>query len=95
MNTAVINFKTDPLVKKRAQKRAKQLGLSLSGVMNSHLREFITGKNFHVELEKEEPSEYLIQALKESEADRKAGRVYSFDSIDASLPFLQSLRNDK
>lgn len=41
------------------------------------------------------PSEYMIQALKESEEDRKAGRCISFSSGDEALKFLRSLRNNK
>ena len=77
-----------------AQKKAERLGLSLSGVMNSLLQEFVATKDFHINLENEEPSEWLKQQLKESEEDRKAGRVRSFKSIDDSMPFLKSLRND-
>lgn len=39
---AVINIKTDPSLKKAAQKHARDLGLSLSAVINNHLRQFIS-----------------------------------------------------
>lgn len=93
MNTAIINIKTDSLVKKRAQKRAKQLGLSLSGVINSHLREFIASKNFHAELGREEPSEWLKQELKASREDEKAGRVSpGFDNAEDAIAWLNDKR---
>lgn len=61
-------------------------------MINSHLREFIAGKNFHVELEKEEPSEWLIQELKASREDEKAGRVSpGFDNTEDAITWL----NDK
>ena len=78
-----------------AQKKAGRLGLSLSSVMNGLLQDFVATKDFHVSLEPEDPSEWLKQQLKESEADEKAGRFYSFDNIDDNLAFLKSLRNKK
>jgi antitoxin component of RelBE/YafQ-DinJ toxin-antitoxin module len=39
MNTASIFIKTDPQVKKEAQKTAKELGLSLSAVVTGLLKE--------------------------------------------------------
>jgi hypothetical protein len=43
----------------------------------------------------EEPSDYLIQALKESEADRKAGRYYSFSNADDAVAFLDDIIEQK
>lgn len=92
MNTAIINFKTDPALKKRTQKRARALGLNLSVVLNSLLRRFSVDNEFYLGLRPEDPSEYLIQALKESEEDRKAGRVSpAFDNVEDAIAWL----NDK
>ena len=41
MNTAVINFKTDPKIKAKAQRKASKLGVSLSMILNNSLRNFI------------------------------------------------------
>ena len=94
MNNAIINIRTKVETKKLAQKKAERLGLSLSGVLNGLLQDFVATKDFHVSLEREEPSAWLKEQLKKSEEDRKAGRVHSFKSIDDSLSFLKSLRND-
>lgn len=90
MNTAVINIKVDPKVKKKAQGVASDLGFSLSALINGYLRSLIKTKSVHFSLnEKEEPSEYLIKALKESEEDRKAGRVSpSFDNAKDAIKWL-------
>lgn len=74
MNTAVVNVKVNPKVKREAKKVAEKLGLSLSSLINGYLRHLIKTKTVTFSL-KEEPSEYMIQALKESKADIKAGRV--------------------
>ncbi|MFA7308629.1 MAG: type II toxin-antitoxin system RelB/DinJ family antitoxin [Patescibacteria group bacterium] len=45
-----ISFKTDERVKKEAQKLAKEMGLTLSKVLNVLLRQFISDKEIHVSL---------------------------------------------
>ncbi|HLD01632.1 MAG TPA: type II toxin-antitoxin system RelB/DinJ family antitoxin [Patescibacteria group bacterium] len=90
MNTAVINIKTDPKVKKQAQAVASELGLNLSSVINGYLRQFIKTKTVTFQAH-EEPSEYMIQALKESGEDIKAGRVLSFKNGDDAVGYFESL----
>jgi len=41
MNTAVINIKTQPEVKAKAQEIAKEIGVSLSSLLNAYLKQFI------------------------------------------------------
>ena len=72
MQTAVINLRVEPETKEKAQKLARQLGLNLSAVIEGFLAQFIRTKTVHFSL-KEEPSEYMLQALKESKEDIKAG----------------------
>ncbi|MEK7577278.1 MAG: hypothetical protein AAB492_01500 [Patescibacteria group bacterium] len=90
MNTAVINIKTDPKVKKDVQKAAAQLGFSVSALLNGYLRHFLKTKSVHFSLN-EEPSEYLLKTLRESEEDRLAGRVVSFDNPSDELGFLDRM----
>ena len=94
MNTAVVNVKVDPRVKKEAQKLAADLGLSLSGLINAYLKQIIRTKTVSFSASAEEPSEFLISALKESKKDIKAGRVVSFDNPDAALSFLDKMIAD-
>jgi len=94
-NTAVINVKTDAEVKREAQFLASELGFSLSSVINSLLRQFVRTRRIEVEVA-EEPSEYLIQALKESAEDVKAGRVSpAFDNVEDAIKWLNDPREDK
>lgn len=89
MNTAVINIKTNPQTKKQAQKVVEEMGLSLSGVINGFLKQLVKTKEVHFDLN-EEPSEYLIQALKESKADIKAGRVSpTFSNVKDAIAWLK------
>ena len=43
----------------------------------------------------EEPSDYLIEAIKEAEIDRDRGDVYSFDDSKDALKFIDDVINDK
>lgn len=45
--TTVINIKTKKEVKENAQKLAKEMGFSLSAVINAYLRQFIRNKEVH------------------------------------------------
>lgn len=74
MNTAVVNVKINPAVKKEAQKVAGEMGLSLSAVINGFLRHFVKTREISFSAA-EEPSNYLIESLKEAEQDIKKGRV--------------------
>ena len=92
--TVVINFKTRPDIKRQAQKLAEEFGISLSSLINLSLVRAIKEKavSFGIS-EKEEPSDWLIQALKESDEDIKAGRVISFESPDDALSYVDNLIN--
>lgn len=43
----IINIKTDKEIKKSAQKVVAELGLSLSAVINAHLKQFIKNKEVY------------------------------------------------
>lgn len=86
MKTAVINFKTDPSVKKEAQMTAKELGLNLSVVLDQLLRRFVREKELHVALE---PTPFLEKQLKQSKKDIAAGYVSpAFDNVEDSIAWL-------
>ncbi len=91
MRTTVINIKTDPKVKAGAKKVASQLGFSLSSLINGYLKQLIKTKTVYFRLSEEQPSEYLIQALRESEEDRRAGRYKSFAAADEALGYIDKI----
>ncbi|MHB8904020.1 MAG: type II toxin-antitoxin system RelB/DinJ family antitoxin, partial [Patescibacteria group bacterium] len=66
MNTTVINIKTDIKVKKEAQKITSDLGLSLSGAINGFLKQLIRDKAVLFTLNENNPSEYLLSSIEES-----------------------------
>lgn len=93
MQTAVVNFKTEPRIKKEAQKVAKNLGFTLSGLLEGYLRHLIRTKEVHFRLD-ETPNKYMKQALKESVEDIKAGRVVSFKDTKDALKYLEKISNE-
>ncbi len=88
MNTAVINIKTNPQIKARAQAVAEELGFSLSSLINGYLKHLVKTRAVHFTTA-EKPTKYLLDALKESEKDIKSGRVSpGFDSAEDSIKWL-------
>ncbi|MHB8362733.1 MAG: type II toxin-antitoxin system RelB/DinJ family antitoxin [Patescibacteria group bacterium] len=63
MNTAVINIKTKPEIKIKAQEVASELGFSISSILNAYLKQLINTRTIYF-TSSEEPSEYLINAIK-------------------------------
>ena len=90
MNTAVINVKVNPQTKKEAQMVAEELGISLSGLVNGFLKNLVRTKTISF-MVSEEPSEYLLQSLKESKEDINAGRVISFKNPTDALSYLDKI----
>lgn len=88
MNTAVIITKTEPKVKKQAQAIAKELGMSLSTLINTYLRQVVRTKKVELDLG-EEPSPYLVKILKQAEKNIKEGKGSpAFDNVDDALDWL-------
>ncbi len=76
-----INLKIDATVKKNAQKRAKELGLSLSAVMNATLSQFARTGELELSVAPRMTS-HLESLVKEARADYEAGKLEVFDSVD-------------
>ena len=72
MSNAAIYVKTEPETKQKAQKVAKELGLSLSTVVNGFLKQFIKTKTVTFSAD-EEPNEYTRFVMKQAEENLKKG----------------------
>lgn len=90
MSTSVITVKTPSNIKKQAQEIAQNLGFSLSALVNGYLRQLIKTKTVHFTLA-EEPTPFLLDALKESKEDIEAGRVVSFDNPQDAIDYLDTI----
>ncbi|HCS78862.1 TPA: hypothetical protein DIV55_03895 [Patescibacteria group bacterium] len=75
MNTAAIYIKTNPEIKAKAQKIAKELGLSLSALVNAWLKQLVRTKTVTFSTSAEEPSEYLKKLMKQAEKDYQKGNT--------------------
>ena len=63
------------------------MGLNLSDVLKVFLKGFVRDKELNINLE--EPSDWLLTQLAEAEADIKAGRVSpSFDNAKDAIKWL-------
>ncbi len=90
MNTTSVHIKLESDVKERSQQIAEELGLSLSAVMKALLKQFIRTKRLSVG-GIEEPSDYMIAALKETDREYKNGETSkSFANIQDSFKWLDS-----
>lgn len=90
MNSAVINIKTQPEVKTKAQEVASELGVSLSSLINAFLKHLVKTKQITFSVD-DKPSKYLLKILKESKKDIKAGRVSpGFDNADDAVAWLEN-----
>ncbi len=91
MNTATIFIKTEPKVKKEAQRTAEELGFSLSSILNAFLRQFVKTRtiNFSAKELDEIPNEYFINAIKKAREERKQGKVSPiFDNAEDAIAWL-------
>ncbi len=88
MNTSVVNIKTDPKVKNKAKEIASELGLTLSGVINGYLKQFIRTKTVYFTLNEDNPSDYLLSSIKEAKKDKKNKKTYKFKNTKEALNFL-------
>lgn len=85
---AVINLKTDPMLKELAAKAADKLGISISAVLNNELRRFAAEQSvtFDVpEVPNAQTAKRLTASKKQIEAGNYAGPFDTADDMLASL----------
>lgn len=75
MSNTAIYVKTEIETKKEAQKVAKELGLSLSAVMNRLLKQFVKTKTLTFSAEDEIPNEHTLAIMKQAEKNYKEGNT--------------------
>lgn len=92
MSQIPVTVKIDADVKQQAQKLAKQLGLSLSAIVENKLKEVVRERRVVFE-EELIPNERTARELEKIEADIKAGRNLSgsFNTFEELERHLNSL----
>ncbi len=94
MNSTTIHIKTDVKTRDDAKKVAEDFGFSLTSLVNALLKQIARTRRLNLSID-EEPTPYMIESLKKSEEDVKAGRVISFESGQEALDYVGSLIHDK
>jgi addiction module RelB/DinJ family antitoxin len=73
MNSTAIYIKTETKTKARAQEVAKELGFSLSAIINVLLKQFIKTKTVSFSAIDEMPNEHTRAIMKQAEENLKKG----------------------
>lgn len=85
----LLNIRTDKQVKTGAQRIAKELGLSLSTIINAYLKQLVREKrvNFTLPLT---PNKKTAQLLKKTHEDHKKGENISplFETAEEMIAYL-------
>lgn len=84
MNTAVINIKTTPETKTEVQKVAKELGVSISSLVNSFLKDLIRTKRVTMRAD-EKLNKQTLAVIKKAQEDRSAGKGSPLFTDDEAL----------
>jgi addiction module RelB/DinJ family antitoxin len=91
MNTAVINIKTEPEIKIKAQTIAKELGLNLSSVINAYLVQLIKTKTV-IFSTSEEPTNYFLKMLADSQKEIKTEKTArNFKKAEDAISYLDKM----
>lgn len=92
MKNAIITVKINPLIKKRAQQVADDLGFGLSSLINGFLNHLIKTKTIEFSAyPKEEPTEYLRAVLQEGERQLQDNEVITFEKPQDALAYVDRM----
>jgi addiction module RelB/DinJ family antitoxin len=90
-NTAtILNIKTDKKLKADAKAVADGMGLTLTTVVNSMLKQFVREKEITFSVNEYRPSKFLQDAIRESQREFDAGEVQIFENVEDMLADLMS-----
>jgi DNA-damage-inducible protein J len=84
MNTktaTILNIKTDKKLKSEAKTVADEMGLTLTTVVNSMLKQFVREREITFSTQ-DYPSPMLREAIKEARAEFEAGELKVFSSAE-------------
>ena len=86
-----VNIKIDSDIKHKAQKVAKEMGLSLSSVVNASLTQFARTGELHVSSALK-MTPYLENLVREAREDYKKGKTYGpFETVEEFIGHLKKL----
>ena len=86
-----LHTKIDKDVKERAQSLANELGIPISTIINSQLREFVRSGTFQVAREPQLKESVMKEILKASENAKKGKNISpEFDNVEDAMNWLNS-----
>ena len=77
----MLNIKIDARLKAQAKKIAEELGIPLGTIAVAFIRQFVRNKEVNLSIDLE-PSRYLIDSIKEAEAEYKSGKLKSYKGTE-------------
>ena len=87
--SAVINVRVEPKIKRQAHKVAEELGFSLGSLINGYLHNLVKTKT--VFFPPEEPNAYLKRLIKQADKDYEEGRESpAFSNAKDAIEWLNS-----
>ncbi len=82
-NTTVINFNTDPKIKRELTETANEMGLTLSSILNKLSKDFLDDKRIEFR-GLEIPNARTIKAIKDADKEYKEGKTAGpFSTVEA------------
>jgi addiction module RelB/DinJ family antitoxin len=90
MNNAVINFNTDPKVKKELIKTLDEMGLTLSIALNHAIRKIIAEKRIEFTTP-EIPNARLRKSIRNAHKEYATGKMKSYNTFEELEKHLLSL----
>jgi addiction module RelB/DinJ family antitoxin len=91
MSTAILTIKTDSETKRDLQIFAKDLGVTTTSVVNLLVKDALRTRRINISTELE-PTDYLVDVMKQAEKDRKVGDYVSFDNKKDMFAYLDGLK---
>lgn len=78
----ILNIKTDKKLKAEAKAVAEQMGVPLSTILNSFLKQLVREREITFSAKVYEPTPFLVRALKSADEEFKSGKVKIFSSVE-------------
>ena len=91
LNQAQITLKIDPILKEKTLSKVKKEGITLKALIVMAMKGYVQGDLFFGLRSKEEPSQYLLDSIREAETDLKEDNVNSFNNADEMVKYLKSI----
>jgi addiction module RelB/DinJ family antitoxin len=92
MNThTILNIKTDKKLKENAKKVASRIGVPLSTVVNSFLKQFVRDEEVTFSAKSYQMTPYLESLVEEAKKEYEAGETFGpFDNVKDLMESLNS-----